>query len=75
MPVIFVVCAAGYYGSTGSCTKCPVGQYTSAANQLTCTPCDSGFTTANEGSTANTDCGNYLAQRQGHRFVHSFELS
>ena len=53
------VCDKGYYGSSGSCTVCAVGTYSSSTGATSCTDCTTGTTTSSTGSTASSDCSKY----------------
>lgn len=64
VPACFVICAvcvAGFGGSDGSCSACPVGEFSSSAPRgEACTLCSDalgpGFTTAGNTSTSVEEC-------------------
>lgn len=65
-----ILCAAGFYRANNTeCRACAVGTYQSQSQSAvtSCTPCDSGFTTAGNNSTSSSDCykicpaGQYLS--------------
>ena len=50
-------CAEGYFGSAGSCQKCPVGTYKAeVGNVLACTRCPAGSTTGSKGTESIKEC-------------------
>ena len=52
----FPVCGVGYFGTGGTCNRCPVGFYQSATGQQTCVQC-SDLYTPTVGATSSTACG------------------
>ena len=54
-------CGTGYYStypnpSSCECEPCPIGTYNEMNDAESCTPCQEGFTTSQEGSTARREC-------------------
>ena len=50
-------CARGYYGSVGSCLRCPIGTYKEeVGNVLACTACPAGGTTEEKGAESISSC-------------------
>ena len=53
--ILFLACAAGKSGSP--CADCLVGTFKPTSNDADCTSCGAARTTANNGSTTFTQCG------------------
>ena len=52
----WTACGKGYYLNGNTCTKCPVGSYSTGDANPSCASCPSGYTTSDVGSTAKTAC-------------------